>query len=65
MLKIGKASIVESLKWYGISLIKLIVAVATIVYIGKSALIGVLGIIAILLFAWEQFMEYKRLSKLE
>ncbi len=65
MLKIGKASLVESLKWYGISLIKLIVTVATIVYIGKSALIGVLGIIAILLFAWEQFTEYKRLSKLE
>ena len=64
MFKIGNSSLIESLKWYVISLIKLIVGVVTIVYIGKSALLGVLGVIAILLFAWEQFTEYKRLSKL-
>ena len=62
---VGKNSAKLGFTWLAVSILKLIVGVATIVYIGKSALIGVLGIIAILLFAWEQFMEYKRLSKLE
>lgn len=46
-----------------VSILKLIVGVATIAYIEQFIVLGIIGIIAILFFTWEQLKEYKKLEK--
>ena len=60
---IGKNSAKIGFTWLAVSILKLIVGVATIAYIEQFTFLGVIGIIAILFFVWEQLKEYKKLAK--
>ena len=60
---IGKNSAKLGFPWLAISILKLIVGVATIAYIGQFIVLGIIGIIAILFFTWEQLKEYKKIGK--
>lgn len=60
---VGKGSALKGFTWLLITIIKLIVSVAAIAYIEEYTFIGIVGIIALIFFAWEQVREYKRLEK--
>ena len=60
---IGKDSAKLGYTWYGISILKLIAGVATISYIEKYPLLGIIGIIALGVFVYEQVKKFKELSK--
>ena len=49
--------------WYFLGILKLFTAVATIAHWKQYPFMGIIGIIAIIAFAYEQVKEYKRLSK--
>lgn len=49
--------------WYFSGILKLFTAVATIAHWKQYPFVGVIGIIALLAFSYEQIKEYKRLSK--
>lgn len=48
-------------RFYFASLMKALTAIVTIIFIGKSTIVGLSGIVALLYFAYEQYEEYKRL----
>ena len=60
---IGKNSAKLGFTWLAVSILKLIVGVATIAYIEQFIVLGIIGIIATLFFVWEQLKEYKELAK--
>lgn len=60
---VGKDSAKLGFTWLAISILKLIVGVATIAYIEQFIVLGIIGIIATLFFVWEQLKEYKKLEK--
>lgn len=60
---VGKNSAKLGFSWWGMSIVKLLVSIATISYIGTELVIGIFGIIALILFAWEQTKKFKELSK--
>ena len=60
---VGKDSAKIGFTWLVVSILKLIVGVATIAYIEQFTFLGVIGIIATLFFVWEQIKEYKKLEK--
>ena len=60
---VGKNSAKLGFTWFAVSILKLIVGVATIAYIEQFIVLGIIGIIAILFFTWEQLKEYKKLEK--
>jgi len=49
-------------KFVMVSLLKAATSVTTILYIGRSLTIGIIGIIALAYFGFEQYEEYKRLT---
>lgn len=59
---IGKDSAKIGFTWYAKTVLKLIAGVATISYIGAYPIVGVVGIIALLAFGYESFVEFKKLS---
>lgn len=60
---VGKGSALKGFTWLLITILKLIVGVATIAYIEQFIILGIIGIIATLFFTWEQLKEYKKLEK--
>lgn len=59
----GKNSAKLGFTWYGISILKLITGISTISYIDRYPILGVIGIIALGCFVYEQIKKYKDLSK--
>lgn len=60
---VGKNSAIKGFTWFLVTILKLVVSIATIAYIEEYTFIGIVGIIALIFFAWEQVREYKRLEK--
>ena len=60
---IGKNSAKLGFTWFLILIIKTVAAVATIAWIKEDVFIGIVGIVALALFAYEQAKEYRRLSE--
>lgn len=60
---VGKDSAKKGFKWFFTLIIKTVAAVATIAWIKEDVFIGIVGIIAFILFSYEQIKEYNRLSE--
>ena len=60
---IGKNSALKGFTWFLILIIKTVAAVATIAWIKEYVFIGIVGVVALALFAYEQVKEYRRLSE--
>ena len=60
---VGKNSAKLGFTWWLITILKLIVGIATIAYIEQFIVLGIIGIISVIFFGWEQLKEYKRLEK--
>lgn len=61
-MQIGK-DIKSNWKWYAISCFKLFISFAVIAYFEKSNFLGVMGILSLALFTWEQLKQYNKLQK--
>lgn len=59
---VGKNSAKKGFTWYFKTVLKLISGIATIAYIGEFAILGVIGIIATLLFSFEQYKEWEEID---
>lgn len=60
---VGKNSAIKGFTWLLITILKLIVGITTIAQIQNYTFIGIIGIISVIFFGWEQLKEYKRLEK--
>lgn len=60
---VGKDSAKKGFKWFLISIIKIVAAVATIAWIKNDVFIGIVGIVSLILFTYEQVKEFNKLSE--
>lgn len=60
---VGKNSAIKGFTWLLITILKLIVGITTIAQIQNYTFIGIIGIISVIFFGWEQLKEYNRLEK--
>ena len=60
---VSKDSVKIGFLWYGKAVLKLCVSVATVSYIGAYPIVGIVGILAAALFAYEIIGEYKLAQK--
>lgn len=58
-----KKDIKKNWKWYAVSCFKLFISFAVIAYFERSNFLGMMGVLSLALFAWEQISEYKKLQK--
>lgn len=50
-------------KWYSISCFKLFISFAVIAYFEKSIFLGVMGVLSLALFTYEQLQKYKAIQQ--
>lgn len=60
---IGKDSAKIGFKWFGAFAIKLFTAFATISYLDNYPVVGIVGILSLGFFVYEQIKNYNELSK--
>ena len=60
---IGKDSAKIGFKWFGAFAIKLFTGFATLTYIEEYPVVGIIALLAIVYFVYEQIQMYKELSK--
>lgn len=58
----GKNSAKLGFAWFFLGILKIMTAIAAIAHWKQYPFMGVIGVIALLAFAYEQVKEYKRLS---
>jgi len=60
---IGKDSAKKGFKWFGAFAIKLFTGFTALTYIEKYPVVGIIALLAIVYFVYEQIQMYKELSK--
>jgi hypothetical protein len=59
----GKNSAQLGFMWFFLGILKIMTSIAALAHWKQYPFVGVIGIIALLAFSYEQIKEYKRLSK--